>query len=204
MKALLSLTNFNFKYLIFKKIFAYKCNNHSSFTSGTAALIIDDINDNFPEIYFPEPMATIKLKEEVFATLLHFYVEDIDLGQHASYEVVLSQETNALEEYAKAFNIIPINGYQTQSFTISVADTSMIDFEDANWQNFEVFVKATEIDFQDRQRTRTFSVELLNWNDELPMFENEEYKFSVLETVGVDHSIGFVHAEDRDIDDKIE
>lgn len=187
-----------------KQIFAYKCNNHSSFTSGTAALIVDDINDHFPEIYFTEPMETIQLKEQVFATLLRFFVEDVDLGQHASYEVVLSQEATDVEEYAKAFNIIPINGYQNQSFTISVADTSMIDYEDEKWQKFEVVVIATEMDLKDHQRTRTFTVELINWNDELPMFDAEEYKFSVPETVGENHSIGYVTASDRDIGDSIE
>lgn len=184
-----------------------KCNNLSSFTPSAAVFIVDDINNNYPEIYFPIGMGIIELKEQVFSTLLsssEFYIEDIDLGPNASYEVILSQETSALDDFAKAFNVIPSNGYQKQSFTISVANTSMIDFEDGNWQDFEVIVQATETDFKEHQRTKTFQVRLLNWNDELPMFQTDEYNFEVLETVGNGHSIGHVLAEDRDIDDSIE
>jgi hypothetical protein len=49
-----------------------------------------------------------------------------------------------------------------------------------------------------------FKVQLLNWNDELPMFESSEYTFQVEETVGKDFAIGAVRAWDRDIDDYIE
>jgi len=44
----------------------------------------------------------------------------------------------------------------------------------------------------------------LNWNDELPEFELDEYVFRVDETAGKDFTIGFVKANDRDIDDRIE
>lgn len=57
---------------------------------------------------------------------------------------------------------------------------------------------------REHERTKTFKVELLNWNDELPKFEREEYNFSVNETVSKDYLIGSVRAKDRDIDDKIE
>lgn len=53
------------------------------------------------------------------------------------------------------------------------------------------------------QTEQTFHVELLNWNDELPMFEEEEYLFEVNETITMDSLIGQVTATDRDINDKI-
>lgn len=65
-------------------------------------------------------------------------------------------------------------------------------------------IKATETNFKDHERIKTFKVELLNWNDELPIFEEDEYIFSVLETVGEDFLIGTVKANDRDIDDHVE
>lgn len=45
---------------------------------------------------------------------------------------------------------------------------------------------------------------LLNWNDELPKFEEDEYVFNVDETVTANYLIGQVKATDRDIDDSIE
>lgn len=65
-------------------------------------------------------------------------------------------------------------------------------------------IKATEIDFPERFTTKMFKVQLLNWNDELPMFDSEEYTFQVNETVGKDFAIGAVRATDRDIDDYVE
>lgn len=106
---------------------------------GSAALIVDDVNDNYPEIIFPEEKETVQIKEQTFATLLALVVDDLDLGPNASYEVILSQEDES-EEFSKAFNIIPTNGYQSQSFTISVANTTLIDYEVDEWQKFEITV----------------------------------------------------------------
>lgn len=126
------------------QIYAYKCNNESSFINGSAALIVDDINDNLPEIYLTASDTKIQIKEQQFATLFNsstLYIEDIDLGSNAEYKVVLSQVKDAKESYSNAFNVIPLNGYQRQTFTISVSDTDLIDYEDVNWQKFTIMVK---------------------------------------------------------------
>lgn len=191
---------------------------------GSAALIVDDVNDNYPEIIFPEEKETVQIREQTFATLLALVVDDLDMGPNASYEIILSQEDQS-EEFSKAFNIIPSNGYQRQSFTISVANTTLIDYEVDEWQKFDITVsykttwtnfislflvfslhqiKATEVTLKEHETTKTFKVELLNWNDELPKFDEDEYIFSVLETVSKDSPIGTVTARDRDKDDIIE
>lgn len=69
---------------------------------------------------------------------------------------------------------------------------------------FFIQIRATEINFSDRETTKTFQVKLKNWNDELPHFEQEEYIFRVLETVSAGESIGFVLALDEDIGDTLE
>lgn len=121
-----------------------KCNNLSSLISGPAALIVDDINDNLPEIYFSPEKEVILIYEQMFATLFNpseFYVEDIDLGEHASYEIALSQSDDAAAIFSEAFNIVPSNGYQKQTFTISVANTDLIDYENEEWQEIDILVR---------------------------------------------------------------
>lgn len=91
-----------------------------------------------------------QIKEATFDTLFKpsdpFYIEDIDLGPHATYEVVLTQDAGALAEHSLAFNIIPSTGYQKQTFTISVADISLIDYEDPNWRDpFDIIVSFIQI-----------------------------------------------------------
>lgn len=105
---------------------------------------MDDVNDNLPEIFFPAEKETIRILEQSFSTLLNpseLYVLDRDLGPHATYEVVLSRRDGVVIDYSQAFNIVPSTGYQRQSFAISVIDTSLIDFENRNWQSFEIEVR---------------------------------------------------------------
>lgn len=64
-------------------------------------------------------------------------------------------------------------------------------------------IKATEVDLEEHETSKTFKVKLLNWNDELPSFEKGEYVFEVHETVIKGTSIGTVTAKDLDIDDEI-
>lgn len=65
-------------------------------------------------------------------------------------------------------------------------------------------IVAVEQEEESHQNTISFSVELINWNDELPIFGLNEYHFYVNETVPSNTSIGFVIATDRDIDDRVE
>jgi hypothetical protein len=69
------------------------------------------------------------------------YIEDLDLGPHATYEVILTQSEDSDVEYSDAFTIVPNSGYQRQSFAVSVTNTSLIDFENTKWQNFEITVR---------------------------------------------------------------
>lgn len=64
-------------------------------------------------------------------------------------------------------------------------------------------IKATEVNFNDHETSKSIKIKLLNWNDELPKFEKDEYNFQVLETALKETSIGDVTATDRDIDDEI-
>lgn len=61
-------------------------------------------------------------------------------GSHATYDVILSQEDLAEDEYSKAFSIVPNTGYQRQSFSINVINPSLIDYEDLRWQRFTITV----------------------------------------------------------------
>lgn len=71
------------------------------------------------------------------------------------------------------------------------------------WKIKHIQIIATESVNTTHQTLQSFQVELLNWNDELPKFKEDEYLFEVLETITMDSLIGQVTATDRDIDDKI-
>lgn len=100
--------------------------------------IVQDVNDNSPLIDFDENKNLIKIWEMELSTLFEsseLSVNDIDLGDHATYSVSLSDEF-----YAKALRIIPGFGYQLQNFTISVGDPYLLDYEEETWRYFNITV----------------------------------------------------------------
>lgn len=70
-------------------------------------------------------------------------------------------------------------------------------------QKYVSQIIATESLNTKHQTEQSFQVELLNWNDELPKFKEDEYLFEVNETITMNSLIGQVTATDRDIDDRI-
>lgn len=101
-------------------------------------LIVEDINDNQPLIYFDDTKNIIEIYEETFYTLFQtneLSVVDADLGINAMYNVKLEREN-----FSSAFNIIPQNGYQEQSFSISVLNQNLLDYENLEFQSFEITV----------------------------------------------------------------
>lgn len=48
-----------------------------------------------------------------------------------------------------------------------------------------------------------FQIELLNWNDELPIFEKSIFEIQILETTGNDINLINITATDRDIGDHV-
>lgn len=105
-------------------------------------LIVDDVNDNYPEIEIVPN--EIEILENTYLTLEleKFIVNDIDLGIHATYDVSLLSQSGAIINYAEPFTVIPTKGYQESSFMISVSNTTKLDYEDLEWQQFQIIVIA--------------------------------------------------------------
>lgn len=96
-------------------------------------MIVDDINDNFPEISFDEnDKGVIEIWESEINTLFlssELSVNDIDLGSNALYSVSLSSLLTGISD---AFNIVPTSGYQLGNFTISVVNPALLDYDKNN------------------------------------------------------------------------
>lgn len=104
--------------------------------------------------------------------------------------------------YTEAFQV-PSQGYQNYTFSLSIIDSSLLDYDDENWQNFnfKVFIEET-VDPSHTDEVE-ITVNLINWNDETPIFENEEYDAEIYENVSIHTFIQQVYATDRDVDDEI-
>lgn len=131
----------NYFYILLQ-IYAYKCYNYTWGIYANASIIVDDVNDNYPEITLDPTTISINESEFVKLPFDTFMINDIDLGPHATFDVVLTEEQNALEVYSSAFNIIPNSGYQLTPFSINVLNAELLDYEEANWQNFTITVSS--------------------------------------------------------------
>lgn len=126
-------------------------------------------------------------------------------GIHATYDVRLDEKVS--EELllgAKSFSIIPNSGYQEASFTLTIVNTALLDYELPERQRFDLIVTATEVANSSHTNQQILAIELLNWNDEVPAFEKDVYELSVNETIGKDVDILTIQVTDRDIDDRVE
>ncbi|XP_041988818.1 cadherin-23-like [Aricia agestis] len=184
-------------------ITAYKYDNEELATQTNIAIIINDINDQIPEPL--HEVYTVTIDEETPQTLnfeQDFGFHDRDLGSHAQYQVHL--ESVYPPGAAAAFFIQPEIGYQRQTFIMGTTNHSMLDFEVPEFQNIELKVIATDLNNTDFVGVATVYINLRNWNDELPIFQNSVHTVTFDETVGKDFFVGTMLAEDRDIDDRVE
>lgn len=89
-------------------------------------------------VYFAESKNIIEIDEETFYTLFQIEeltIEDRDLGKNAMYSVILKPE-----KFAVALKITPEKGYQLQGFSISIINARMLDYENEEFQKFNVSV----------------------------------------------------------------
>ncbi|XP_063894022.1 protocadherin Fat 1 [Helicoverpa armigera] len=189
-------------------IIAYKYGDNdvegsSSFQSKTdVVIIVNDVNDQAPLPFREE--YSIEIMEETAMTLNleDFGFHDRDLGPHAQYSVHL--ESIYPPRAHEAFYIAPEVGYQRQSFIMGTQNHHMLDFEVPEFQNIQLRAIAIDMDDPKWVGIAIINIKLINWNDELPMFESDVQTVSFDETEGAGFYVATVVAKDRDVGDKVE
>ncbi|XP_013167274.1 PREDICTED: cadherin-23-like isoform X1 [Papilio xuthus] len=182
-------------------IVAYKENNESLYVVANVVIIVNDINDQRPEPLFKEYSIDIMEETPMTLNIEHLGFHDRDLGQNAQYSVHL--ESVSPPDAAKAFYIAPEVGYQKQEFIMGTLNHSMLDFEVPEYQNITLRVIATDLNRTDFVGVATVNINLINWNDEEPIFEQDAQTVTFNETEGSGFYVATVLAKDRDIDDKV-
>ncbi|XP_047999380.1 protocadherin Fat 1-like [Leguminivora glycinivorella] len=183
---------------------AYKYDNRTFATEANVVIIVNDINDQFPEPLQEE--YRLSIPEETPLTLNFgdqlFGFHDRDLGENAQYDVRLVSVRP--ENVAAAFYVAPEVGYQQQTFIMGTVNHAMLDYEVPEFQHIEIQVVATDRMNTSMQGIATVYIDLINWNDEEPIFEAEAHSVSFEETVGAGFHVATVRANDRDIGDRVE
>ncbi|CAG4933762.1 unnamed protein product [Parnassius apollo] len=180
-------------------IIAYKENNESLSVAANIVIIVNDVNDQIPEPLFEEYHIDIMEETPMTLNIEQLGFHDRDLGQNAQYSVHL--ESDYPPDAAKAFYIAPEVGYQRQEFIMGTYNHSMLDFEEPDFQKIRLRVVATDLNNTEFVGVARVYINLINWNDEEPIFEHSVQTVSFNETEGRGFYVATVIAHDRDIDD---
>ncbi|XP_075148855.1 cadherin-AgCad1-like [Haematobia irritans] len=181
---------------------AYKCDNSSWYIRNSTILIIQDINDHMPEITLKPQIVDILEGKYLTLPLDQFYVDDMDLGSNATYNVFFSY-TNLTENFAEAFAMVPNSGYQKTEFSLTITQAEKLDYENEEWRSFQLKIIAEEVENPEHRNEVTLLIELLNWNDEWPKFEYDTYEVELYENATKDMELIKIQAIDRDINDQV-
>nr|AAM21151.1 cadherin [Manduca sexta] len=184
-------------------IVAYKYDEEAFSTSTNVVIIVTDINDQRPEPIHKE--YRLAIMEETPMTLnfdKEFGFHDKDLGQNAQYTVRL--ESVDPPGAAEAFYIAPEVGYQRQTFIMGTLNHSMLDYEVPEFQSITIRVVATDNNDTRHVGVALVHIDLINWNDEQPIFEHAVQTVTFDETEGEGFFVAKAVAHDRDIGDVVE
>ncbi|XP_043281406.1 cadherin-23-like [Venturia canescens] len=184
-------------------ITAYEKMDPPSNISQNIFVILEDLNDHSPEIT-PDSL-NITIDEETYRTLEFnqpIEIQDPDLAENAQFSVSLVDTSK--HNWSSAFAVLPTTGYQKGVFTISVSNASLLDYENPDWQNIRIQLRATEQKNTTHVGMKDIYISLHNLNDELPIFDkNSPSSVNVSEDVQEHALVAKVHATDRDIDDNV-
>lgn len=149
-----------------------------------ATLIIDliDLNDNAPSFMGQEAPLQVTENQPSGITVVRVIADDLDSGLNARVEYSLSEES---QEY---FSI------DSQTGTI----LTQVTFDRELNSTYEIAVTATDLGDPPLSSNTTLVVEVLDINDNPPVFSQEVYMVSVLESVLVGSAIRNIRAEDLD------
>ncbi|KAM4636899.1 cadherin-23 [Discoglossus pictus] len=155
----------------------------------TFNILVIDINDNAPQFNSSEYAVSIpELAQLGFALPLYIQVQDKDEGLNSAFEVYL------VGNNSNHFIISPTSIQGKADIRVRVAVP--LDFETIPRYEFSLFANESMLDHVGYSRVK---IDLINENDNRPIFSRSLYNISLYENVTVGTTILKVSATDNDI-----
>jgi len=151
-------------------------------SSHVIDVVVDDVNDNSP--VFSKSSYTLHLNESSPALTPLGRIEATDPDQGLNGSVIFRLEPPS--------DVITVN--MTSGIVTSLVS---VDFETDQLMTFEVV--ASDQGEPRRSSRVQLKVEIIDFNDERPIFRSESYLFETLENQPIGTVIGRVEATDRDV-----
>ncbi|KAK9884529.1 hypothetical protein WA026_007371 [Henosepilachna vigintioctopunctata] len=169
----------------------------NSTDTGTLYFFIQDQDDNNPKLKLEEKI--IEKDENYNGLITNFQAEDMDLGINGTYTVQMDC-SNYEVNYCEAFQIIPSQGFQKADFSLSVKNSTKLDYDnqEENWKNITLDIVAIEKGNNSHYDIQTVKITLRDLNDEPPIFTNKTESINIPENIKEGEEIFNASATDRD------
>ncbi|KAL8620286.1 hypothetical protein ACOMHN_042021 [Nucella lapillus] len=160
--------------------------------TSTVMIQVEDVDDN-PPTFSGDTFNANLTENSPMGTPLQFSipmsVTDVDKDENAAFTLSLSNYTHCLE-------VLPSRARSEATVLIRVTDSTCFDYEQQAVADFEVVAKGLG---NGNYSTKTsVHLNIININDETPIFTSPSYNLSVPENRNVSYSIITVMATDAD------
>ncbi|CAH2074945.1 unnamed protein product, partial [Iphiclides podalirius] len=167
----------------------------SDYTVTSVTIVVTDVDDHVPR--FERAVYDVSMPENVESGSpvpgLSVYVEDLDAGPNARYELALRDVSNSEGVFALSTD----RGEGRTPVGVKVADSSRLDYdvdEELRLFSFDIVASAGGVELSSAR----VNVKLLDVNDNPPVFAESGYKLEVAEGAALGTLVGEVTASDRD------
>nr|QZZ63295.1 cadherin [Leptinotarsa decemlineata] len=200
------------------EIAAYVAEEPDWETNNTITFYITDIDNNPPiiEYIIDRNNETIPFEKNSKKTMsisflenyngglnTTIFIQDIDAGQNAQFTVELEKDEHSEYDHTVAFIVVPNIGLRNSSFLINVLNVTYLDYEKPGWKDIKFNVLTKGVLDKKKLDKMSVHIELIDYNDEIPQFPEDEYTITIKETAPKGQKIIQVCATDRDAEDKI-
>lgn len=164
-----------------------------SSTTAALAITVKDVNDEAPT--FSRPSYSVRVNENIPVGSplpnLDMFVQDTDAGSNSVFNINLMDSSGM-------FAVEPTIATGSTSVSIRIVK-GPLDYENPNQRKFILLVVAEEAFTNPRlSSTATVTVNVLDINDNAPMFEEDSYTATVVEDASPGSVVTTIVATDRD------
>ena len=164
-------------------------------TTTSVTVVVTDVDDELP--VFNRNSFTVPVPEDVGSDTplpgLTLEVVDKDVSRNAEFTLTLESLTPNTQG---VFSVYPERAIGKTPVIIRVADPERLDYENEDMRNFEFNVVAeTNSGLQIKSNVKVI---VTDSNDNIPMFPEDSYEFSVAEDAKAGELIGTIVAIDND------
>ena len=155
-------------------------------TTMTIDIDVQDVNDNTPTFTQTTYTASVMETAAINTQFTHVTASDRDAGNNGRITYLL-----AAGQSVDLFGVYPDTGYL---YTQGQLDRELSD-------HYTVIVVAMDNGIPPRSSTATVQINILDENDNSPVFQEDEYHFGLEETQQSGMEVGYVSASDPDLTD---